>query len=257
MKNEESFWKTSCATMLWVICLTGVLAPAGQAQGATDAAKRGAEILSEAASAAGGEKVKKLERLAFTSAGTVHTSMGPTSVEGKVVVAYPDKVRMENTLALGTILSGFDGKSAWVSSAQGTFDLPADLSAELARSIHIIGGFGVYKKSQAGKVEAEFAGEKEVAGQKTWLVEWNGPTGKVKLYFDTATKLLVAAKYRATTMQGVFEEERRWSDFREVDGVKFPFHWMTYRDGALFSDQTVTEVKVNGTVDAGAFAKPQ
>lgn len=256
MKSGKILSILLCAALAWMAGPARGTA-AAQAPGGTDVAKRGAEILSEAATAAGGEKVKKLESLEFTSAGNVNMPIGPISVEVKVVVAYPDKVRMENTLAMGTILSGFDGKSAWVSSAQGTFDLPADLSAELARSIHIIGGFGLYKKSQAGKVEAEFAGEKEVGGQKTWLVEWNGPTGKVKLYFDTATKMLVAAKYRATTMQGVFEEERRWSDFREVGGVKFPYRWVTYRDGSLFSDQTVTEVKLNAAVDAGAFAKPQ
>ena len=257
MKRERPFSLLACAAILWVSCLSGMPASGGQAQGGTEAAKRGAEILSGAATAAGGEKVMKLESLEFKSAGDVNTQVGPTAVEVKVFVAYPNKVRTENSLAMNTILSGFDGKSAWISSAQGTFELPADLNAESVRSIDLIGGFGIYKKQQAGKVEAMFAGEKEVQGQKTWLVEWNSPTGKVRLYFDASTKMLVAAKYRATTMQGVLEEERRWSDFREVEGVMFPYRWVTYRDGSLFSDQTVTEVKLNTTVEAGAFAKPQ
>jgi hypothetical protein len=257
MKHRKVFSKKSWLAIVWLICLAGLQAPAGQAQSGTEAAKRGAEILSQAAAAAGGEKVMKLGSLQFKSAGDVNTQLGPTAVEIKVFVAYPNKVHTENTLAMNTILSGFDGKNAWISSAQGTFELPADLNAESARNIDLIGGFGIYKKSQAGNAEAVFAGEKEVTGQKTWLVEWNGPTGKVKLYFDVTTKMLVAAKYRATTMQGVLEEERRWSDFREVEGVRFPFRWVTYRDGSLFSDQTVTEVKLNTTVEAGAFIKPQ
>ncbi|MBI3663560.1 MAG: hypothetical protein HY234_11005 [Acidobacteria bacterium] len=255
MRRNQVLSIVLCVAMMFGAgSIAGLVA---QAQSGTNAAKRGAEILSEATAAAGGERVKKLESIEFKSAGDVNTPMGPTTVEVEVVVAYPDKVRTENALAIGTILTGFDGKSAWISSAQGTFDLPADLIEETGRSINLIGGFGLYKKSLAGKAEAEFIGEKEVAGQKTWLVEWNGPTGKVKLYFDAAAKMLVAAKYRALTMQGAVEEERRWSDFREVEGVKFPYRWVTYRDGSLFSDQTVTEVKINPTVDAGVFAKPQ
>ena len=58
-------------------------------------------------------------------------------------------------------------------------------------------------------------------------------------------------------MQGSVEEERRLSDYREVDGVKFPFHWVTYRDGALYSDLTVKEVKFNEKMEASTFSKPQ
>jgi len=257
MKNEESSLKTACATILCAISLAGALAPLGQAQGEADAAKRGAEILSEAAAAAGGEALKKVESLEIKTAGSIQAPTGPMDVSVKVQVVFPDKSRVEVDLTTTVITSGFDGKAGWLVSPQGTIDMPADLNAEAQRGIDLTGGVGLYKKILAGKPEAKFGGEKEVAGQKTWLVEWSGPSGNVRLYFDATTKMLVAAKYRSTTMAGVFEEERRLSDFREVEGIKFPHHWVTYRDGALFSDQTVTEVKVNATVDAGAFARPQ
>jgi outer membrane lipoprotein-sorting protein len=257
MKLVGKTFLNSVGVILCCIGLAGALITTALAQGTTDAAKRGLAILSEAAAAAGGEKLAKLTSLEFKSAGNIQTQLGATAVEVKIVIAYPDKVRTENTLAMGTILSGFDGKNSWVSSEQGTFNLPADLNGESVRSLNLFGGLGIYKKCLVGKVEAEFIGEKEVAGQKTWLVEWNGPTGKVKLYFDQTTKMLVAANYRSATLQGVLEEERRWSDFRDVDGVKFPYHWVTYRDGKLFSDQTVMEVKLNAPVDATAFAKPK
>jgi outer membrane lipoprotein-sorting protein len=257
MNHAARILLKSFGAILCCIGLVGASMTHALAQATSDAAKRGLEILSEAAVAAGGEKLAKLTSLEFASHGTIQTQAGPTPIEVTVFIAYPDKVRTQNILPLGTLLSGFDGKTSWASSQQGTFSLPADLNAESVRSINLIGGFGIYKKCLAGKVEAEFAGQKEVAGQKTWLVEWDAPTGKVKLHFDQTTKMLVAANYRAATLQGVLLEERRWSDFRTVDGVKFPYHWMTYRDGALFSDQTVINVKLNGPVNATSFAKPQ
>lgn len=257
MKNEKLFFIAACAVIVSFTCLTGVQVQALQAQGAPDAKRRGGEILAEAAAAAGGEAVKKVESLSFTSAGDANSPMGTVAVELKSQLSYPDRLRYETSLQMGTFAQGFDGKAAWVSSPQGTFELPADLGGEYMRGIDLTGGIGLYKKVLAGKAEAEFGGEKEFAGQKTLLVEWSGPTGKVKLYFDTATKLLVGAKYRAVSMQGAMEEERRWSDYREVEGVKFPFHWVTYRDGGLYSDLTVKEVKLNEKMDAATFAKPQ
>jgi len=242
---------------MWVIFLAGVPAPGGYAQGESDTAKRGAEILSEAAAAAGGEALKKLTSLEIKTTGSIHAPTGPMAVTVKVQVVLPDKSRVEVDLGTTVITSGFDGKAGWLVLPQGTIDMPADLNAEALRGIDLTGGVGLYKKSLAGKTEAKFGGEKEVAGQKTWLVEWTGPPGNVKLYFDATTKMLVAVKYRNTTMAGVFEEERRWSDFREVDGVKFPFHWVTYRDGGLYSDITVKELKLNEKIEASTFAKPQ
>ena len=257
MKNKERSWKTACAAILCAVSLAGALARAAQAQGETDAAKRGAEILSEAVAAAGGEALKKVKSLELKTTGSVQAPTGPMEVIVKVQVVFPDKSRVEVDLGTAVITSGFDGKAGWLVTPQGTIDMPADLNSEAQRGIDLTGGVGLHKKILSGKTEAKFGGEKEVAGQKTWLVEWSGPSGNVRLYFDVATKMLVAAKYRSTTMAGEFEEERRLSDFREVEGIKFPYRWMTYRDGTLFSDQTVTEVKVNATVDAAAFARPQ
>jgi len=223
----------------------------------TEAAKRGAEILAAGAQAAGGDAVKTIESLQLQASGSANLPTGPLNIVVKVLLAYPDRARVETDYGMGSMTNGFDGKSGWVATPQGNFDVPADMSAESLRGIDLTGALGVYKKSLAGKAEAEFVGEQEVEGKQTVLVEWTGPSGKVKLYFDAQTKLLVAAKYRALTMQGAVEEERRWSDFREVDGVKFPFRWVTYRDGGLYSDLTLNELKLNAKIEASAFDKPQ
>ncbi len=257
MKTEKYLLITACAIVLLFISVTGVPASTTQAQGAPDAKKRGGEILADAAAAAGGEALKKVESLQLAAAGSVNSPMGTVTVEIRTQLSYPDRMRFETVLEMGSFSQGFDGKAAWASTPQGTMDLPADFGNEYLRSIDLAGGIGLYKKALTGKAEAEFGGEKEFAGQKTQLVEWSGPSGKVRLYFDAATKLLAGAKYRAATMQGTVEEERRVSDYREVDGVKFPFHWVTYRDGALYSDLTVKDVKLNEKIDAGMFAKPQ
>ncbi len=256
MNPKGIFSRAVCSGILWTMCLAGMPA-AAQEPAAPDAKKRAAEILAAAAAATGEDALKKVETLSFTSAGDVNAPMGTLAVDSKSKLGYPDRGRFEVSLQMGAFTQGFDGKAGWASSDQGIFELPADLNGEYLRGIDLSGGIGIYKKFFAGKAEAEFSGEKEFAGQKTLLVEWSGPTGKVKLYFDATSKLLVGAKYRAVTMQGAFEEERRWTDFREVEGLKFPFHWVTYRDGSLYSDMTVKELKLNEKMEPSTFAKPQ
>jgi outer membrane lipoprotein-sorting protein len=257
MKNK----KTVVIACAFIVSLT--LFPAApwleaQAQGAPDAKKRGSEILAEGAAATGGDSLKKIESLAITMAGNAHTPTGPIPIDVKLLVAYPNRSRLETNFEMGSVTSAFDGKSGWFSSPQGgVSDLPADLNPETLRSIDLVGGVGLFKKTLAGKAEAEFSGEKEISGQKALQIEWNGPSGRIRIYFDRQTKLLIGAKYQVATLQGTFEEERRWSDHRDVEGVRFPFHWITYRDGALYSDLTVKEVKLNEKIDAAMFAKPQ
>jgi hypothetical protein len=46
-----------------------------------------------------------------------------------------------------------------------------------------------------------------------------------------------------------------YSDYRDVNGVKMPFHWVTtWTDGR--SKTQLTEVKLNAPVEAAKFVKP-
>jgi outer membrane lipoprotein-sorting protein len=46
-----------------------------------------------------------------------------------------------------------------------------------------------------------------------------------------------------------------YSDYREVDGVKLPFHWIvTWTDGQ--STFEINQVQPNVRIDAAKFAKP-
>lgn len=245
--------RRSCVVLGWV--LIAAFAAQGQEPPADDT-KRGSEILAAAAKATGGEALGKIERLEFTSSGEVHGPMGALAVEVKVKVAFPDRIRLSTALSMGVIDSGFDGKAAWLSSPQGSMPLPPEMQKESLRGIALTAGIGLYQAALAGKAQARFTGEREFNGTKSLEVEWAGPSGDVKLYFDARTNLLIGARYTALTMQGSAQEERRWSDFRAVDGVQFPYRWETYRDGALYSSQTVSAVKFNPTFDAAIFTMP-
>jgi hypothetical protein len=246
--------------MLWTLVCALTAAPAAGAQGAPanpDAAKRASEILAESQKAAGGDAVMKVERIEITSSGEVFGAMGSMAVDVSAKVSFPDKVRVAMVVSqFGAVENGFDGKAGWLVTPQGAMDLPSDMNNEALRGIALTAGIGIYRELKAGTLKAEFQGPADFDDRKAQLVEWVSPSGKVKLYFDAVSTLLIGARFRALTMQGAVEEERRWSDFRAVDGVQFPHKWTTLRDGQPYSSQTVKEVKINPSLDAAIFAKP-
>jgi len=77
----------------------------------------------------------------------------------------------------------------------------------------------------------------------------------VKLYFDAETGLLVRMVRYTTSRVGRQPTQFDYSDYRDVNGIKMPFHWVTtWVDGR--SKTQLTEVQLNVPIDPSKFAKP-
>ena len=232
--------------------------PEGAPAATPESLARGRAILEAAAQAAGGAEFGKIESLEISSSGQASGPGGQQiSIDVKTQVLYPDRIRNELKLPFGTIQQGFDGKSAWAVTPQGAMELPQSVTGEFQRGIALVGAVGLYQRTLAGGLEAQYLGEEEIAGKKTEAVQWNAPFGPVKLYFDPATHHLVAARFRQVTPQGAVDAEQQWSDFRAAGGVQVPYQTLTLHDGSKFSDFTVQDVKLNTKLDSSLFSKPQ
>jgi hypothetical protein len=174
----------------------------------------------------------------------------------KLTIVFPDHLRNEAELPVGTITQGFDGKAGWVLAPQGLMDLPEDFNSEFSRGIALTGGWGLYQAALDGKITAQYLDDEDFDGKKTNLVLWSGPSGGIRLYFDAVTHLLIGAHFRAITPQGDVETDQHWSDFRAVEGLQYPFHNQVDHDGKKFTETTVSDVKINTNPDPGIFARP-
>ncbi len=219
--------------------------------------ERGKALITAAAEAAGGAQLAKIESVEYHAQGEFITPQGTFPIETTVVVAYPDHMRTELSLPIGTIKTGFDGKSSWLKSPQGTMDLPPALNTESLRNIALMAGWGLFRQALEGKSEVKFIGEEEVEGRKLVTAEWTSPAGPVKLYFDPASRMLVGARFKQTGLQGVAEVLDLWSDFKPVEGVQFPYKHTTFRDGAKSSNLTASTVQLNTKPDPTGFSKPK
>src|SRR5580692_2134472 len=82
-----------------------------------------------------------------------------------------------------------------------------------------------------------------------------GGGSRVKLYFDNKSGLLARQVRYTNTIVGTIPIQTDYSDYREVAGVKMPFHWVVTWTGGQ-STMQLNEVQANIAIDAARFAKP-
>jgi zinc protease len=224
--------------------------------------------MANAAAEAAGMKAARLESVETAGAAQISTPRGPIAADVKVLVLLPAAPAAADRGARiltqihvpamgGAMLQGYDGQVAWISMGPQSMELPPQMAKQSERDALLVGGLGLYQLVLAGRAEIALAGEEDVQGTRLVAADWNGPAGRVKLYFDAAQRLLVGARYQEVTPQGSHETLELWSDFRDVQGVKFPFRSTSFRDGTKYREQTLTEVKLNVPVDPAAFLRPR
>jgi outer membrane lipoprotein-sorting protein len=151
--------------------------------------------------------------------------------------------------------TAFDGHFGWLAAPERPLPL-----------IELTGG-----SLDGAKVEAELSfpariqqaltdwrvGSATVDNKETQVLQGRlAPKGlPIKLYFDPASGFLVRLVYYSNTPVGVVPTQIDYSDYREVSGIKMPFHWVvTWTDGR--STISLNDLRVNTPVDPAKFAKP-
>jgi zinc protease len=216
---------------------------------------KGRALLLEAAKTAGGDALTAIKSLDLTAKGNLN-QQGAGDVELHLRISYPDRMRLDMTAAIGVVTQGFDGATGWVQFPGGLQEVPPNGITEFRRSILLSGGVGIAAAVQSGQIQAQYLGEEEVAGKKTLATLWDGPSGPVRLYVDSSSHFLVAARFISSTPQGTADTLQVWDDFRLVEGVQYPFHNVVYQNGVVYSETFVQDVRLNQPLDLSLFVKP-
>jgi hypothetical protein len=103
-------------------------------------------------------------------------------------------------------------------------------------------------------------GEHKVKGKTALEVKVASKGQKdIKLYFDKESLLLVKVSrpgLNLLTMMVVLQEEY-YSDYRLVDGVKQPHHFVVYQDGNKFLEGDVTQYTFVPSFEEKLFTPPE
>jgi hypothetical protein len=107
--------------------------------------------------------------------------------------------------------------------------------------------------------QIEMAGEEKVGDKAAVILKVKGPDGKdFTLSFDKETGLPVKEVAKVIGFMGdEFTQERVYSAYQDVNGIKRPMKIVSTRNGEKFVDEEITEFKVLDNVDPETFTEPK
>jgi hypothetical protein len=234
----------------------GATPPAGQAQASpnpTPAMPTADDIFDKYIAAIGGQAaIDKLK--ARTAKGTIAQANG-NMLQFELLQSAPDKFYFLVTTPQGAFERGFDGQVGWEKTARGVREITGSELAGLKAGNSL---FALIKlKEQYARPPG--VRRDKVDDRNVYVLDGNTIDGKrMRLFFDAESGLLLRRVTWTTTMVGLIPEQVDLEDYREVDGVKFPFvaRSATIEAGNPTSTRTFTETKTNVPADDSKFKMP-
>lgn len=195
--------------------------------------------------AIGGEK--KVKGLKSIKATFSMEAGAPQPIDGTLMRLAPNKEKMEMTMNGMTIMSQtFNGETLKMSGMQGSQELSGD---DVADKVAIK---GIVEQAFYTADQLELAGMSKVDGKDAYKVKVTlGDKTHEELY-DKATGLLIQTVMTQETPQGDVQILNNFSDYKDVDGVKFPFE-MTQLVGPQTIKTTFKTYEINKGVSASDF----
>jgi hypothetical protein len=141
----------------------------------------------------------------------------------------------------------YDGNKGVVSAGGTTQDITGDALEAMKYQAMIHPLFIV----DSLNIKTKLLGTEKVKGKDAYKIEVTLPTGKSWTeYYDPQTGFKVKDVQQITVPQGTFTKENEYSDYKNVDGVMYPFK-LVQTVGPQTIEMNVSSIKVNtGLTDA-------
>ena len=214
-------------------------------------------VASNLAARGGQERIRALQSIRET--GTVTASDGRVA---RVVreIKRPGLFRLEFSSQGTTSVFAHDGDTGWrVAPLQGQFEpqkMEADRDAAAGVDQRDIEGPLVGWREKGRTVE--LVGREELPGGEAFKLEVTLEDGAVRYdYVDVASRQIVRSDVPRTSRGHAVMLENTFSDFRDVDGLVFPFHIETHvADRPETLTITVDSIELDPDLDDDRFRFP-
>jgi hypothetical protein len=159
---------------------------------------------------------------------------------------YPDR---------GVSVRTYDGRTGWIATPLAVVP-KYELAGSERDGAHLDAMLSFPAQIKQALTNLRVGLPTTIDDKNVTVLQGNGPNGTLAtLYFDDATGLLVRMVRHGRSPIGRVPTQVDYSDYREVGGIKFPFHWtfawLDGRDTFEFAD-----VKLNVPIDAAKFGEP-
>jgi outer membrane lipoprotein-sorting protein len=216
------------------------------------------EIVKKSLEARGGaEKIKAVNSERITG----HVTF-PQGMEGTFVVELkrPQKMRAEISIVGQKIIRVYNGKSeGWMVNPfvenKGIQPLPPEELKNIADESDFDGPLVDYKDKGN---QIELAGKQTLDDKPVYRLKLTNKNGNIRFYFIDASSFLLL-KWEGLQKNG--DQDLPWecyfSDFREVQGLKYPFRFDQGSPGTEIKQTLAAEkIEIDPPIDDSRFAKP-
>jgi len=160
----------------------------------------------------------------------------------------PTFFRQESQLPAGKIAAYSDGRTGWISTPQGYGPLVGAQLKQVQGDLFRL----YFRLLLSDRIEGRTVNA--VDDNTLEITDKDGQMARVS--FDEKTGLPAHVQYEAVHVTGPPETvQDNFSDYRDVGGLKIPFHVVITRGGQNFADVVVSEAKVNSGLKLDELGK--
>ena len=190
----------------------------------------------------GAAALNGVDAVRVTSSRNVVTPQGPMSMESVTLVRYPDAMRQENTMPMGKMTSVISTGGAFVITPMGTQDLPSSQRDEALGEL----------KAEVLNILRNVNNPKYTFSATGGELTINADGSTVRWVVDPATGRLLRTIRSSSRGETVTE----YGDWQQFGPIRMATSATITRGGQPAGDMKVSNVEINPTIDANAFAKP-
>jgi len=181
------------------------------------------------------------------------TAFGGRQFAIEVFAKAPGKRLTVMHLPSGDSVDVFDGQQGWVGALNTELRQMSGSDLDAAR---FDTDFYLPLRVRQHFSELQQRPRERVGDREAYVLLGIGPEQPgTKLYFDSASGLLVRVLHFAETPLGRNPTQIDYGDYRETGGVMIPYRWTVARPAGRFTVQ-IERVEQNVPIDDSKFAKP-
>ena len=197
----------------------------------------------------GAERIATLTSI--STKGDIEAGRGKFPLE--ILKAKPDRISTLVHYPQGDMISNFDGNLGWVLSPDRPVRAMNPSELDFNR---IDGGIPFASDLKTLFHDLQTVRREKVGDQDSFVLRANRPNmPPVELYFDVSSGLLIRLVRYAKSPLGLLPTRTDFSDYREIDGFKMPFHWNSATPTGRFAVQ-IASTTLNSPINNSAFTKP-
>jgi outer membrane lipoprotein-sorting protein len=214
------------------------------------------QLIAKAIDAAGGLTLLQSIKDIYSASTASIPAQGNQKMTGKTYWAAPDKYRQEVASSKTTNIYLFDGSEGSAFTLNGKALKLVDATKQLRFFSKLVEP-ALYLHLLKPDINVQLLGRQQVNGKLCEGIKIaDKDNDTYEIYFDAETYLPVKYAYQLRASVGMLYIESIITAYYEVQGFKIPRQRKSYVNGALNTEEALTEVKINTGLSTSLFVKP-